>query len=76
MRAETGPIQFGDDWPGVFIRGKDAFYFLKVCEALVAGNPLTQAGLDNLKGILESSDQRVKATAIKMKSFGDCMEEG
>jgi hypothetical protein len=24
-RPETGPMQFGDDWPGVFIRGDDAF---------------------------------------------------
>lgn len=23
-RAETGVLQFGDDWPGVFIRGDDA----------------------------------------------------
>ena len=23
-RAETGILQFGDDWPGVFIRGDDA----------------------------------------------------
>lgn len=23
-RPETGPMQFGDDWPGVFIRGDDA----------------------------------------------------
>lgn len=23
-RIETGPIQFGDDWPGVFIRGDRA----------------------------------------------------
>lgn len=26
-RVETGPIQFGDDWPGVFIRGDNALYF-------------------------------------------------
>jgi hypothetical protein len=24
VRPETGPMQFGDDWPGVFIRGDDA----------------------------------------------------
>ena len=24
QRAETGPMQFGDDWPGVFIRGDNA----------------------------------------------------
>lgn len=23
-RPETGPMQHGDDWPGVFIRGDDA----------------------------------------------------
>jgi len=23
-RPGTGPMQFGDDWPGVFIRGDDA----------------------------------------------------
>src|SRR6185437_125786 len=23
-RVETGPLQFGDDWPGVFIRGDRA----------------------------------------------------
>jgi hypothetical protein len=25
VRAESGPIQFGDDWTGVFLRGDDAF---------------------------------------------------
>lgn len=24
MRPETGAMQFGDDWPGVFIRGDNA----------------------------------------------------
>ena len=27
-RIETGPTQIGDDWPGVFIRGDDAFGML------------------------------------------------
>ncbi len=26
QRVETGPTQFGDDWPGVFIRGDNALY--------------------------------------------------
>ena len=34
-RVETGPIQFGNDWPGVFIQGVDALaYFLAVRGAL------------------------------------------
>jgi hypothetical protein len=26
-RVESGPLQFADDWPGVFIRGDDAAAF-------------------------------------------------
>lgn len=26
-RVESGVMQFGDDWPGVFFRGDDALYF-------------------------------------------------
>jgi hypothetical protein len=26
-RVETGPVQFGDDWPGVFIRGDNAAWY-------------------------------------------------
>jgi hypothetical protein len=26
-RVETGAVQFGSDWPGVFIRGDDMFGF-------------------------------------------------
>lgn len=30
-RVETGAVQFGNDWPGLFIRGDDAFsLFLKI----------------------------------------------
>jgi len=25
-RIETGPVQFGNDWPGIFIRGDHAGY--------------------------------------------------
>lgn len=26
-RVETGPVQFGDDWPGVFVRGDNAGWY-------------------------------------------------
>jgi hypothetical protein len=29
-RVETGPLQFGDDWPGLFIRGDNAAYYAMV----------------------------------------------
>ena len=37
-RVETGPVQFGDDWPGVFIRGDEACWIghllSQICEIL------------------------------------------
>lgn len=35
-RVETGPIQFGDDWPGVFIRGDTAIWWSIVLDQLAA----------------------------------------
>lgn len=34
-RIETGPTQFGEDWPGTFIRGDNAFaYAMALSEAI------------------------------------------
>jgi hypothetical protein len=27
-RVETGAVQFGDDWPGLFIRGDNAYFLM------------------------------------------------
>lgn len=32
-RPETGPMQFGDDWPGIFIRGDNAMAYAMELEA-------------------------------------------
>lgn len=37
-RVETGWLQFGDDWPGVFIRGDNALY---LAEALKRSEPFS-----------------------------------
>lgn len=34
-RVETGPIQFGDDWPGVFIRGDNAAYYAFTLKSMI-----------------------------------------
>ena len=31
-RVETGPVQFNDDWPGVFIRGDNALWIAMCLE--------------------------------------------
>lgn len=33
-RVETGAVQFGDDWPGYFIRGDNAMYISMQIEIL------------------------------------------
>lgn len=36
-RVETGPVQFGNDWPGVFIRGDHAGYYAMTLRAIIEG---------------------------------------
>lgn len=61
-RVETGPIMFGDDWPGTFIRGDDAFLYLTALRRLMLDNPDTDtlivSALRGLLSDLESSDAR------------------
>jgi len=60
-RVETGPIQFGDDWPGAFIRGDNAFHFGITLQRLLKEwpvDPMDQAIVDGLAKTLMSS--RVK----------------
>jgi hypothetical protein len=75
MRAETGPMKFGDDWAGVFIRGDNAFFYLKVLEALNAANPIAEKGLEGLKDLLTSAQHRPDMDVTKLKSFDECREE-
>lgn len=34
-RVETGPVQFGEDWPGTFIRGDSAAWYTMVLQAIL-----------------------------------------
>lgn len=49
-RVESGTIQFGDDWPGVFIRGDQAAYLAMHLRDNIEGNvtPLSRAVLIGL----------------------------
>ena len=63
-RIETGPIQFGDDWPGVFIRGDNAMHYGFSLQTFLDSNRSTQMGwvekaiLESLVKILMSCDIR------------------
>ncbi len=57
-RVETGPVQFGDDWPGIFIRGDNAFHYainLSLALDKVQTDPFVWATLKSLAHDLASS---------------------
>lgn len=58
-RVETGPVQFGNDWPGVFIRGDEAMYYAMMLRIAIACIGDTGAGgvksnLESLERVLQS----------------------
>lgn len=60
-RPETGPMQFGADWPGVFIRGDNAFHYAwalqKILDALdSSANPINVSVARGLVELLRSCD--------------------
>lgn len=62
-RVETGPLRFGNDWAGVFLRGDSAFGYAGVLEALLEHeniDPFFHMELKSLLGLLQSSNEQLK----------------
>lgn len=63
-RVETGPVQFGDDWPGLFVRGDDAMYLAASIRTLLkyapAGPSLDAIHVWHLKDIADLIENRVR----------------
>jgi hypothetical protein len=61
-RAETGVMQFGDDWPGVFIRGDNAMHFAYAIRGILElpmDDPnrwLCESAVKSLSKLLQSSN--------------------
>ena len=63
-RPETGPMQFGEDWPGVFIRGDNACWYPLVLKSFLDAHPSKEGDnfqdgyyrrqLEDLRGLLHS----------------------
>ena len=55
-RVETGPVQFNDDWPGVFIRGDNAAYLAYCLESYINGTKdfITESQVRILVDLLKS----------------------
>jgi len=59
-RVVTDVTQFGDDWPGVFIRGDNAFAYALALQAVLDGRAdvFAKASAGSLLKLLQSSNIR------------------
>lgn len=55
-RLETGPLQINEDWPGIYIRGDNAFFFANAIRSILNGQNdfLTKGALESLQHMLSS----------------------
>jgi hypothetical protein len=58
-RVESGPVQFGNDWPGTFIRGDDAAHYAMSLDRIINGGPERAVFFDKctLVGLLHLLNQ-------------------
>ena len=68
-RPETGVMRFGEDWPGVFVRGDTAAILAKQLAGVI-GEPDPGAGPDTLDGLLSllKSASRDGAAALAQQA--------
>lgn len=52
-RIETGVVQFGDDFPGVHIRGDDAAFYANAIHTLFMSDKNDSVALNSLAGLWE-----------------------
>jgi hypothetical protein len=72
MRLETGVVQCGDDWPGIFIRGDNAFALAADLRHVLAALPetpdfytrLSVSQVDGLVKLLMRSNTHAEGHAI------------
>jgi hypothetical protein len=81
MRAETGPMEFADDWTGVFVRGDnalgDSFHIAAALEILDAsespGAALSANAIRGMMELLAGARQGARPDVQKLRVFSDCV---
>ena len=81
MKPETGPMKFGGDWRGVFIRGDNALAYAKTLEPLLtvlsedpAFNRIVISELRGLLELLASADERRPVSNLDhLRPFVACL---
>jgi len=81
-RLETGAVRFGEDWPGVFLRGDDCFGLaltiedtLREIKRLPGFNPLHVSYLEGLLKTLKASNLHLNPEAVvqTLKPIKECL---
>ena len=77
VRAETGPVQFGEDWPGIHIRGDSAFGYAMHLKALLADPDdfLAKVSTESLIKLLLSADIGDTAPKAKLLPYAECLDK-
>jgi hypothetical protein len=82
IRPECGSMAFGEDWPGIFIRGDSAAYYALLLRKLLDDPDslepiLEKAQLNGLVSLLEGciTFGKGKSECQYMKDFKDCFEK-
>ena len=82
-RLETGAVQFGNDWPGTFIRGDHAAHFAMTLDRVIKGlpaiymNQIERSVLEGLRDTLAGSNTRHPGhKATMLKPYKECLPDG
>jgi len=74
-RPETGPMKFGDDWAGVFIRGDEAYAFAAAIKKAISiideKNGKQQFLIEALEGLIDTLNPQ--NTPVDLRSFENCL---
>ena len=81
-RAETGPVRFGDDWAGVFIRGDEAFsralqmdavaeHYEGLADGDFSGKGMLAINIQGFADLLRSCTEPCEARAIHLAAEED-----
>lgn len=83
-RPETGPMEFEDDWRGIFIRGDNAAYYAMLLKNVLDSNSNNEdkmsfskiqlIQLESLFNLLNSSNQFIEQEVQLLKPFKDCIK--
>ena len=71
-RLDTGPIQFGDDWPGVFVRGDSALILASMFRQ--AADDAQAYWLDRDFPRTVEFERFIKLRIMAMKNWADLFE--